>query len=94
MMVPLGMEGPRSLFKPPKTSPLKGDIPNKYSLYKVYMGLIIAMFVQGPVTFFQGASSFWGPEKPFVFGEFYPPVTSISHPLGSWENHRLVERFS
>ena len=23
------------------TSPLKGDIPNEYPLYKVYMGLII-----------------------------------------------------
>ena len=29
-----------SCLSPPR-SPLKGDIPNKYPLYKVYMGLII-----------------------------------------------------
>ena len=29
-----------SLFNSPR-SPLKGDIPNKYPLYKVYMGLIV-----------------------------------------------------
>ena len=28
------------LFNPPR-SPLKGNIPNKYPLYMVYMGLII-----------------------------------------------------
>ena len=29
-----------SCLKPPR-SPLEGDIPNRYPLYKVYMGLII-----------------------------------------------------
>ncbi len=38
MVVPLGWYG--SCLTPPR-SPLKGDIRNKYPLYKVYMGLII-----------------------------------------------------
>ena len=37
MMVPLGWYP--SCLNPPR-SPLKGDIPNKYPLYKLYMGLI------------------------------------------------------
>ena len=44
----------------------------------VYMGLIIAMFVQGPVTFFQSIIIL-GPGKAVRFREFYPPATSISH---------------
>ena len=38
MLVPLGWYP--SCLSPPR-SPLKGDIPNKYPLFKVYMGLII-----------------------------------------------------
>ena len=39
MLVPLGWWAPSCLT--PVRSPLRGDIPNKYPLYKVYMGLII-----------------------------------------------------
>ena len=38
MLVPLGWYP--SYLTPPR-SPLKGDLPNKYPLYKVYTGLII-----------------------------------------------------
>ena len=36
---PLGWRAPSCLTHP--RSPLKADMPNKYQLYKVYMGLII-----------------------------------------------------
>ena len=41
------------LFNPPR-SPLKGDVPNKYPLYKMYMGLIIKgpPFERGRPTIF------------------------------------------
>ena len=49
MVVPLGWYP--SCLKPPR-SPLKGDIPNKYPLYKMYMGLIIkGPPSQGPPPF-------------------------------------------
>ena len=48
---PLGMGAPSCLTLP--RSPLKGDVPNKYPLYKMYMGLIIkkAPIQKGPTPF-------------------------------------------
>ena len=48
------------LFHPPR-SPLKVDIPNKYGLYKVYMGLIIGGTIPRVPAFFlwENVTKFW-----------------------------------